>query len=90
MQGHVATHQRRIVENQHEHSRIAAALNDKIESVLERLDYIMEHHSHFDQFLQTLAACFDDSKVMSPHPLARDINLLKPTIPMPMPVFIRA
>ena len=90
MQGHIATHQRRIVENQHEHSRIAAALNDKIESVLEGLDHIMEHHSHVDQFLQTLAACFDGSKVMSLHPLAGDINLLRLTNSMPMPIFIRA
>ena len=67
MQGHVATDQRRIAENQHEHSRILAALNDKVESVLENLDRIMEHHSNFDQFLQTLAAFFDDSGIMSTH-----------------------
>ena len=90
MQGHVVTDQRRIVENQHEHSRVMAALNDKVESVLERLDHIMEHHSNFDQFLETLAAVFDDSKGMAMHPVAGDINLLNPTIPMPLPIFIRA
>ena len=65
-----------------------AALSEKVERVLENIDHIMEHHSNLDQFLQTLAACFDDSKIMSTHSPASDpIDHLTP---MPMPVFVNA
>jgi len=94
MQGHVVTDQRRIVENQHEHSHILAALYEKLESVHEKLDHIVESRSNLSNLeliLQTFAACFDGSKVLSMHSPASDpIDLLQPTIPMPLPVFATA
>lgn len=91
MQGHVVTDQRHIIENQHEHSHILASLNEKLEGILDRIDYMMENRSNLDQFFQTLTACFDDSRVMSMHSLASDpIHLIEPTIPMAIPVFAKA
>jgi len=94
MQGHVVIDQRRIVENQHSHSHILAAIHEKLESVHEKLDHIMENRSNrsnLEQILQPFAAWFDDSKVPSTHSSASDpIHLLKPTIPMPLPVFATA
>lgn len=82
MQGNVATDQRRIVENQHEQSYIMAAINEK-------LDRIMENCNNSDQFLQTLTACFDDSKIMARCSPATDlIDLPIPTLPMPIPVLV--
>ena len=94
MQGHVVIDQRRIVENQDEHSHILAALYEKLESVHEKLDHIVENRSNrsnLEQVLHTFAACFDDSQILSTHSPASDpIDLLKPTIPMPLPVFATA
>jgi len=88
MQGHAVTYQQHIVENQQEQSNILAAINEKLEGVLERLDHIVENHSNLDQILHTFAACFDDS---STHSLASDrIEFLKPMIPMPIPAFATA
>lgn len=75
MQGHVVADQQHIVENQHEHSHILAALNSKLESVLEKLDHIVENRSNFEQIVQTITSCFDDSKVS---PASDPINLPEP------------
>jgi len=84
-------HRRRIVENQHEQSHNLAALNEKLESVLAKLDHIVENRSNLDQTLQMFARCFDDSKVMSTHsPHSDPIDLLEPTSPMPIPTFATA
>ena len=91
MQGHVVTDQRHIVDNQHEHSRIMASLSEKLEYISERIDYIAENRCNLDRFRQTLAACFDDSRVMSMlSPASDPIDLLKSTIPLPIPVFVKA
>jgi hypothetical protein len=72
MQGHVVDDQRHVIENQHEHSRVLASLNDKLEGILDRIDNMMEHRSNLDQFLQTITACFDEARVMSMHSLASE------------------
>lgn len=91
MQGHVAANQKRIVENHSEQSCMTAALNEKVERVLEKFDRIMEHHGNLEQFIQTLAGYFHDSRVMPTHSLARNpIDLLTPTIPIPIPIFVQA
>jgi len=60
-------------------SESLAAINEKVECVLEKHDHILENRSNLDQILQTFATCFDYS---STHSLASDpIEVLKQTIP---------
>jgi hypothetical protein len=47
---------------QHEKSRMLAAFNEELEQVLENLDRFVESYSNVDEFLQKLAACFDESE----------------------------
>ena len=60
----------------------------------EKLDHIVENRSNLsnlEQILQTSAAYFDNSKVLSTHSPASDpIDVLKPMIPMPLLVFATA
>ena len=66
MQRHVITNQQHVVENQHEHFHILAALNEKLESVLEKLEHGVENGSNFEQIPQMSTAGCDDSQVLQP------------------------
>jgi len=91
MQGHVVTDQRRIVEDLQEHSYILAALNEKLEDALKKLDHIMVNRNNPGQFLQPFDAFFDDSRVKSTHSLASDpIEPPKPTTLVPILAFTTA
>jgi len=91
MQGHVVANQQYIVENQHEQSHILAALNEKLECVLGKLDHMVENSSNFEQLVQKFTTCFDHSNVLSTQSPASDpIDLPGPTISMPIPAFATA
>jgi len=77
-----------------------AALNEKLDSVLEKLDHMVENSNNFEQFVQKLTTCFDDSKTAScfdhpkvlstQSPASDPIDLPGPTISMPIPAFATA
>ena len=90
MQGHVVNGQQRIVENQHEQHRFLAAINEKVDSIREKVDRIAENRSN-NQLLHTLTSCFDDPRILSTYSLGSyPIDLSESTNPVASPVSFTA